>query len=399
MEAIKQQIAKLINKSNNILVVTPENIEGDALGSGLALVNALKKIGKNAQFVIPKDLPKKFEFLLIKNSFSYNPFQEKEFVLTIKNSENQINNLCYEEKDGLLYVYFKSKKKIGEKDFQLRASHFFDLIFTINSQDFENLGKIFETNSELFFETPVINVDNSAANESFGEINLIDITSSSVSEIIMELIDFLDGNLLDKNIATLILAGLIDSTNNFQSPKTTPKTFNNAALLINREGDQQKIINHFYKTKSINFLRLWGRILYQMSWDKEKKLVYGKIEEEDFKKTNTSPEYVSKILEEIKIAFPEMRIAFLVWSLNQKVEGIILSSNSEILRTLSSKVGNLLENGNLALSTRDIRQLPPSINKLTNESMGQETFRSEEIKSNDLSKIEKQVLDLINEDL
>ena len=399
METIKQQIAKLVNKSNNILVVTPENIGGDALGSGLALVNALKKIGKNAQFVIPSDLPKKFEFLLTKNSFSYDAFQEKEFVLTIKNPKNQINNLCYEEKNGLLYVYFKAKKKIGEKDFQLHASHFFDLIFTINSQDLENLGKVFETNSELFFETPVVNVDNSVANENFGEINLIDITSSSVSEIVMELIDFLDGNLLDKDIATLILAGLIDSTNNFQSPKTTPRTFNNAALLINRDGDQQKIIKHFYKTRSINFLRLWGRILYQMSWDKEKKLVCGKIKEEDFKKTNTSSECIPKIIEEIKIAFPEMRITFLIWSINQKIEGIIHSSNLEILRTLSSKLGGSLENGNLVLSSRDIHQLPPLVNELANESMNQKIAQPEEIKGSDLSKIERQVLDLINEDL
>jgi len=323
METAKQQTSKLINKSNDILIATPENINGDALGSALALTSVLKKAGKNVQFVIPEELPKKFEFLPKINSLSQDKFQEREFVLSIKNPGNHINNLYYEKKEDLLHIYLNAKKKIEEKEILLGSSHPFDLIFTINSRDFENLGKPFEYNPKLFFEIPVINIDNHIANENFGEINLIDITSSSVSEIVMDLIDFLDRNLLDKKIATWILAGLIDATNNFQSPKTNPRTFNNAALLINRGGDQQKIVRYFYKTKSLNFLRLWGRILHKLSWNQEKKIVWGEIKQEDFQKTNTTPEYLSQIFEEIKTTFPEMKIGFLIWPSDKKIKGII----------------------------------------------------------------------------
>ncbi len=352
MEGIKQQISKLINKSNNILVAAPENIDGDALGSALALVGALKDLGKNANLIIPEEIPAKFDFLPKTNSLSYEILQEREFVLSIKNPKNHINNLYYEKREDLLHIYLGAKEKIEEKDLKLRRTHPFDLIFTLNIQDFEYLGKAFEYNPELFFETPVINIDNHVANENFGEINLIDITSSSVSEIVMELIDFIDRNLLNQDIATWILTGLIDATDNFQSSKTTPRTFNNAAILITRGGDQQKIIRYLYKTKSLDFLRLWGLVLHKLSWNEEKKLVCGKIKQDDFQKTSTGSECLPQIFEEIKTAFPEMKTTLLIWQapLNEKVKGTIYSSNQELLKGLAPKLNGALKNGNLFFS-------------------------------------------------
>ncbi len=377
MEAIKQQISKLIDKSNNILVATPENINGDALGSALAVCGALEQMGKNANLIIPKEIPVKFEFLPKINSLSYDILKEREFILSIKNPKNHINNLCYEKKEEFLNIYLKAKEKIEDKDLRIIRSHPFDLIFTINAQSFENLGKAFEYNPELFFETPIVNIDNHIANENFGEINLIDITSSSVSEIVMELIDFIDRNLLNQDLATWVLTGLIDATNNFQSPKTTPRTFNNAALLINRGGDQQRVIRYLYKTKSLEFLRFWGRVLHKLSWDKEKKLVWGKIRQHDFQKTNTSPECLPQIFDEIKSTFPEIKTAFLLWQnipinrqapLNEKVKGTIYSLNQEFLRTLVHKLNGVLKNNNLLFETQ----------------------------SSSLEEIEQRVLDLIN---
>lgn len=381
MDGIKQQISKLIDKSNNVLVAVPENINGDALGSALALNGVLQKLGKSAQLIIPEEIPAKFEFLPKTNSLSCNILREREFVLSIKNPKNHINDLCYEKKEDLLHIYLGAKEKIKEEDIRLSRTHPFDLIFTLNIQNFEHLGKAFEYNPELFFETPVINIDNHAANESFGAINLVDITSSSVSEIIMGLIDFIDRNLLIQDIATWILAGLIDATCNFQSPKTTPRTFNNAALLISRGGDQQKIIRYFYKTKSLDFLRLWGRILHKLSWNGEKKLVWGKIEQYDSQEINTDLKCLSQIFEEIKMAFPEMKTTFLIWDAEKKIKGIIYSLNPELLKNLNHELNGTLKNSSLLFSAQGRSAL------------------GGEIKASSLEEAEKQILDLINKEL
>jgi len=380
MESVKQQIVKLVDKKKNILVIAPENINGDAISATLALSNVLKKIANDVQFILPKELPKRFEFFPIINSSSRDILRKKEFVLTIKNIEHHIDNLRYQKKDDFLHLYFNAEKEVEKKDFWVNPSYYFDLIFTINTQDFENLGDSFRCNPDLFFKTPVINIDNDIANENFGEVNLVDTASSSVSEIVMELIDFLDRNLLDEKIATLVLAGLIDATHNFQSSKTTPQTFNNAALLVSRGADRQKIIRYFYKTKSINFLRLWGQILRRLSWNKKEKLVYGTIEQKDFQKTNTDSNSILQILEEMKIVFPEMKIAFLIWFTGKEIKGIVHSLNLRFLEKLVSDLSGLIKNNNLFFS----------INK---------QYFGSQLESKALNEVKQKILDLINKAL
>ena len=51
-----------INKASSIVILTHENPDGDAIGTGLALYNALKQYGKNPDIIIP-EYPKIFEFL------------------------------------------------------------------------------------------------------------------------------------------------------------------------------------------------------------------------------------------------------------------------------------------------------------------------------------------------
>lgn len=50
----------LLKKSNNIVIVTHYNPDGDAMGSSLALYNYLAKVGKNVTVITPNDYP---EFL------------------------------------------------------------------------------------------------------------------------------------------------------------------------------------------------------------------------------------------------------------------------------------------------------------------------------------------------
>ena len=55
-------ILEEINKAESIVILTHENPDGDAIGSSLALYNALKDYGKNADVIIP-EYSRCFEFL------------------------------------------------------------------------------------------------------------------------------------------------------------------------------------------------------------------------------------------------------------------------------------------------------------------------------------------------
>ena len=56
------EIIDLINDSKSIIIMTHEKPDGDAIGSALAMNQALINEGKNVDLIIPK-IPKTFEKL------------------------------------------------------------------------------------------------------------------------------------------------------------------------------------------------------------------------------------------------------------------------------------------------------------------------------------------------
>ena len=57
MATVLDNIRESISKSNSILILTHENPDGDAIGSSLGFMHALKKIGKEVTVLIPTANP------------------------------------------------------------------------------------------------------------------------------------------------------------------------------------------------------------------------------------------------------------------------------------------------------------------------------------------------------
>ena len=55
-------ILEELKNAKSVVVLTHENPDGDAIGSGLATYMALKQLGKNPDIIIP-ELPKAYSFM------------------------------------------------------------------------------------------------------------------------------------------------------------------------------------------------------------------------------------------------------------------------------------------------------------------------------------------------
>ena len=53
----------LLREKDNILILTHRNPDGDTLGSGFALLRALKDMGKRARLINADPIPEKFSYL------------------------------------------------------------------------------------------------------------------------------------------------------------------------------------------------------------------------------------------------------------------------------------------------------------------------------------------------
>lgn len=365
-----QQAIDLLQKSKNVLIALPENLNGDSLGCALALEATLKSLNKKAEIVATGEKPEKLNFLdglaSLKNEMS----SWRDFIISIDTAKNKISRLRYEKENNILKIFLASEQKIEERDIKLEAGAFFyDLIVVIDAPDLESLGKTFEANTELFFSRPVLNIDHKAANEYFGEVNLVEPTAAACAEIVTGLIEGLGPNLINPASATALLTGLIAKTRSFQNAKTTPQALSLASLLIIRGGEQEKIIQHLYKTIPLNRLKLWGRLLSQIDFDQQKNIVWSWVEPKDFSDTQTSSRDLALLLDEIDDLFPQTNLNFILWADEiGTIWALARARQAEILQKINLALGGSLKNDKLLLklAQTEISSAKEHLNALLN---------------------------------
>jgi len=298
--SIFQQIFEQIKKAGKILVVLPENLNADSLASGLALRHFLLKLQKDALLVSGGQVPENLRFLPEVNALKPQISMAKSLVVRLDTSVKKLEEISYETADDSVKIFLKSKgEEFTPQDLSFNQDKFpVDLIIVLEAGSLEALGKIYEQNTDLFFETPKINIDNKSANEYFGAINLVDVTATSVAEILTGLFQQYEQQYIDEDLATCLLAGIISKTQSFKHVQTTPKAFLKASELVALGGRQQEIIKNIFKTKSLSLLKLWGRALARMKTVDEFKTIYSLLNASDFERSEAGAEQLVPALKE-----------------------------------------------------------------------------------------------------
>lgn len=306
----QEQFKQFLEKSKDVLILIPENPSGDAVGSAWALYFFLKKREIKASIAFSNNLSERYGFLPKPEKIMTEISGARDFVLSFDTAHNKIEGFRTEEIDGKFNIYLTPEKgSINPRDFSFILAKFkYDLMVVIDSPDLEKLGKLYEKNSDLFFEVPIVNIDYRSDNDSFGQINLVDVTASSCSEIMHQALSYINENLIDKDISNCLLTGIISATESFQNKNTTPKALQAAAALMDAGADQQTIIRWLYKTQPLHILKLWGRAMTNLNWDAQAKVAWTTISVEDFVQSRASQNDVLSILEKLQENYSEGRI-------------------------------------------------------------------------------------------
>lgn len=333
----KQQIVELTAKSKNILIVTHVNPDGDALGSTLALANVLKKLDKNVVAICSDIYPKVFDFLPNITEIKRDTDAKGDFVISIDTSRGKIEKLGYKnlpEQKKLNIVLTPDKGVVFTKDdiTFTPAGQKFDLIFVLDAPDEERLGDFYVNNPDLFYEVPIVNIDHHPSNSYYGKVNWVDLTSTSTAEILVALIESLGRgtNLFDSEIATLLLTGIITDTGSFQHNNTTPKSLTVAAQLVAAGGRQQEIIKHIFKTKRLSTLKIWGKVLSNITEEVNAKFIYSKVNATEFKLSGADPSETSGVTDELLKTAPGIDFALLLTERDNNVHGSFRASNESV---------------------------------------------------------------------
>jgi nanoRNase/pAp phosphatase (c-di-AMP/oligoRNAs hydrolase) len=327
---LNQQIFEFLKNSQRVLVVFRKNYSGDALASSLAIFLLLKKLDKKVDIVCENfKFPSNYAFLPAINQIQPGLACLKQFIISLDIKNNKVKELTSESKDDKLNIYLTPEKGyFDERSISYKSGAYkYDMIITLDTDDLESLGSIYEKNTDFFYDIPIINVDHNADNEQYGQINIVELTKTSTSEIIFDLVEEYDINLLDPEIATCLLTGMISKTKSFKSPTVTPRALSTASQLILNGAERDLIVQNLYRTKSISTLKLWGKILARLKHDPEAKLAWTYLQQKDLMELGlTNPDY-NEVIEDLIASAPEAEKIILFHETTDKKIAAVLSTN------------------------------------------------------------------------
>lgn len=226
-----KEAKEILNKSNKIYISAHINPDGDAIGSTLAIYFALKKLGKDVHVVMPS----------YSNVFSFLPGV----------------NLCVDA--------------IENKEY--------DLLIALDSSDNTRLAI---SEQEYKLAKKVIMLDHHQISKPYGDFRYIDDTKSSASEIAYLFIKYLDIE-IDKDIATLLYAGIMTDTGSFNYNNTSSDTHRIVADLIDYGAETVMVCKKLNDTIKESKLKLIAKAIDNMEVFYNGKMRYSYIPYDDIK--------------------------------------------------------------------------------------------------------------------
>lgn len=197
-------IQKQLSQAKNVLVISHQRPDGDAIGSLLAMGLALKNAGKNVQMVLKDGIPGNFFFL-----------PGSELVTT--------------RPDGAV-----------------------DYIIVVDSAEIERTNTDFNG-----YNSPDLNIDHHKTNSLFANINLVESGAVATAEILTRYLPEF-GLKITPPIADALITGLVTDTIGFRTTNVNSHVFRMVADLMDQGGNLAEI---YYKTiveQSIASARYWG---------------------------------------------------------------------------------------------------------------------------------------------
>ncbi len=309
------QIQQILSRSQHPLVVVGEHGGIDAFASAIGMKFALAKQNKPVTVVSSAPVPKALSRIVTGDHVHPDLPNMQTFMIELNTTATQATEVRREDaEDRIRFLFTPNAGVWSEQDVRISTSPYpYDLVICIGAHDLTACGEIHTAHADFLYHTPIINIDHSTANEHFGQINIVDLTATSCAEVCHDLVNELYGDMVDEQMATLFLTGMIAKTKSFKTRNVSPKTLATASALLSKGARREEIINHLYRTRSISTLRLWGRALARLKHDAAHHLVWTLLSQQDFLHAGAHDEDLAEVIDELITGAPDAEIALLLY--------------------------------------------------------------------------------------
>lgn len=350
-----QQASALIKRATRTLLLVGNRPTKDDLASMIALYLALEpQKNDGVDLVSASHLPPQLQFLSGSSQITMQPKMQPEITLDIAGPSTIEGVRTIPLQGGIrLYITLPAGSDINKSSIETSVRELpYELVITLGVSDLEGLGNLFAEQTDFFYNTPIINIDHRADNEHFGTINIVDITASSVAEVTHQLIFALSAD-ISSDIATALYAGIVSSTDSFQKPSTTPRSFSLAAKLIEQNADKESVIQYLVKTKPLSLLKLVGRLYARLRYDKHAGLFWSVLQPIDFSESATQTGDLADAMHELTNNISGFNVAYVLNRTDENNFDVYLQLGKGLLQRrdeIQTILGAKRDNGLMLLS-------------------------------------------------
>lgn len=237
---VKQQIVESINQANNLLVTVSANPSVDQLAAAIGFALMLNKLGKHATAVFSGQIPSTIEFLQPEKTLEKNTDSLRDFIIALDKSK--ADKLRYKVEDRVVKIFITPyRTSISEKDLEFSQGDFnVEVVLALGVNRREDLDQAIVAHGRILHDATVISISKTAT-EGLGSLNWQEPAASSLSEMVASLAELLKPDLLDAQMATALLTGIVAETDRFSNIKTSPQTMAISAKLMAAGANQQLI--------------------------------------------------------------------------------------------------------------------------------------------------------------
>lgn len=231
-----KQVIEAIKNNKRFLITAHVNLEGDSLGSQLAMKELLIGMGKEA-FILDNDsVPEHYRFL----------------------------------------------PKAGEVSNKLDKAQDFDAAIILDCPTLQRTGKVKDVIAKK--AKPIINIDHHISNEKFGQINWVDSNASSAGEMVYRLFKEM-GAKLTKEVALSLYIAILTDTGSFNYDNTSSITHEIAGELLGYGLDPALVSESVYERRSVEDIRLLTLVLDTLKVNKDGTVAYMEVTKDMLEKT------------------------------------------------------------------------------------------------------------------
>ncbi|HJQ07894.1 MAG TPA: hypothetical protein VJ836_00250 [Candidatus Saccharimonadales bacterium] len=236
----KQAIADRLKEANNILVTVSKNPSVDQLASCIGLTLALNKMDKHATAVFSGAVPNVIEFLQPEKTIEKNTDSLRDFIIALDKSK--ADKLRYKVEDKVVKIFITPyRTSISEKDLDFSQGDFnVDVVLALGVHNQADLDEAITSHGRILHDATVATLNVQPGGD-LGSMNWLNTSASSLAELAVELLNAVDKDLLDGQMATAFLTGIVAETHRFSNDKTLPATMSISAELMAAGANQQLI--------------------------------------------------------------------------------------------------------------------------------------------------------------